>query len=93
MLERILRAEDNLMKIVDRKILEQRVEQSGWHENDKMGMDPLCLCFVPVAGTTIFGDPLILFEEMGEIFQAVTGASPENLFEAAERACQDGKGL
>ena len=57
-----------------------------------MAMDSLGLCFVPVAGTTIFGDPLILFEEMGEIFQAVTGASPENLFEAAERAYQVEKG-
>ena len=44
--------------------------------------------FVPMAGTTIFGDPLILFEEMGEIYQAVTGMDPKNLFESAERAYQ-----
>jgi aldehyde:ferredoxin oxidoreductase len=51
-------------------------------------MDSLGLCFVPVAGTTIFGDPLILFEEMGEIYQAVTGGDPGTLFESAERAYQ-----
>ena len=59
-----------------------------WHENYKIAMDSLGLCFVPIAGTTIFGDPLILFEEMGEIYQAVTGVDPENLFESAERAYQ-----
>ncbi len=57
-----------------------------WHENYKMLMDSLGLCFIPVAGTTIFGDPLILFEEMGEIYQAVTGRDPASLFESTERA-------
>ena len=62
-----------------------------WHENYKMLMDSLGLCFVPVAGTTIFGDPLILFEEMGEIYQSATGESPEHLFVSAERAYQTEK--
>ena len=57
-----------------------------------MAMDSLGLCFVPVAGTTIYGDPLILFEEMGEIYQAVTGKDPATLFESAERAYQVEKG-
>ncbi len=59
-----------------------------WHENYKMAMDSLGLCFVPVAAATIFGDPLILFGEMGVIFQAATGMSPDNLFSSAERAYQ-----
>lgn len=59
-----------------------------WHENYKMLMDSLGLCFIPVAGTTIFGDPMILFEEMGEIYQAVTGKDPQHLFASAERGCQ-----
>jgi aldehyde:ferredoxin oxidoreductase len=59
-----------------------------WHENYKMLMDSLGLCFIPVAGTTIYGDPMILFEEMGEIYQAVTGGNPGSLFESAERAYQ-----
>jgi aldehyde:ferredoxin oxidoreductase len=59
-----------------------------WHENYKMLMDSLGLCFIPVAGTTIFGDPLIMFEEMGEIYQAVTGKDPGALFNSAERAYQ-----
>jgi aldehyde:ferredoxin oxidoreductase len=63
-----------------------------WHENYKMAMDSLGLCFVAMAGTTIFGDPLILFEEMGEIYQAVTGKDPESLFASAERAYQIEKG-
>ena len=59
-----------------------------WHENYKMLMDSLGLCFIPLAGTTIFGEPLILFEEMGEIYQVVTGRDPQHLFESAERAYQ-----
>jgi aldehyde:ferredoxin oxidoreductase len=59
-----------------------------WHENYKMAMDSLGLCFIPVAGTTMYGDPMILFEEMGEIYQAVTGMDPGKLFESAERAYQ-----
>jgi aldehyde:ferredoxin oxidoreductase len=59
-----------------------------WHENYKTLMDSLGLCFVPVVGTTIFGDPLILFEQMGEIYQAVTGMDPQSLFGSAERAYQ-----
>jgi aldehyde:ferredoxin oxidoreductase len=51
-------------------------------------MDSLGLCFIPVAATTIYGDPLILIEEMGEIYQAVTGRNPKRLFESTERAYQ-----
>jgi aldehyde:ferredoxin oxidoreductase len=59
-----------------------------WHENYKMLMDCLGICFIPIVGVTVFGDPLMLFEELGEIYQAVTGESPETLFESAERAYQ-----
>jgi aldehyde:ferredoxin oxidoreductase len=59
-----------------------------WHENYKMIMDSLGLCFIPIAATTIYGDPLILVEELGEIYQAITGISPEILFKSAERAYQ-----
>jgi aldehyde:ferredoxin oxidoreductase len=59
-----------------------------WSENYKMLMDSLGLCFIPIVGVDVFGDPLVLFEEMGEIYQAVTGRSTENLFKSAERAYQ-----
>ncbi|KPJ55894.1 MAG: hypothetical protein AMJ42_06005, partial [Deltaproteobacteria bacterium DG_8] len=59
-----------------------------WHENYKMLMDCLGLCFIPIIAVTVFGDPLMLFEEMGEIYRAVTGRDPETLFESAERAYQ-----
>ena len=59
-----------------------------WHENYKMLMDCLGICFIPIVGVTVFGDPHMLFEELGEIYQAVTGESPETLFESAERAYQ-----
>jgi aldehyde:ferredoxin oxidoreductase len=59
-----------------------------WHENYKMLMDCLGLCFIPIVGVTVFGDPLMLFEELGEIYQAVTGKNPQTLFESAERAYQ-----
>ena len=91
MLERIF-GKDIPDEIIDTKSPVAKGRTVWWHENYKMAMDSLGLCFVPVAGTTIFGDPLILFEEMGEIFQAVTGSSPEPLFEAAERAYQLEKG-
>jgi aldehyde:ferredoxin oxidoreductase len=59
-----------------------------WHENYKMLMDCLGLCFVPLVGVDVFGDPHMLFEELGEIYQAVTGRDPEKLFKATERAYQ-----
>ncbi len=59
-----------------------------WQENYKMLMDSLGLCFIPVVGVDVFGEPIMLFEEMGEIYEAATGRSPENLFESAERAYQ-----
>ena len=91
MLERIF-GKDIPDEIVDTKSPVGKGRTVWWHENYKMAMDSLGLCFVPVAGTTIFGDPLILFEEMGEIFRAVTGSGPEAMFEAAERAYQVEKG-
>ena len=59
-----------------------------WSENYKMLMDALGLCFIPVVGCDVFGDPLILFEEMGAMYQAATGRTPATLFEATERAYQ-----
>jgi aldehyde:ferredoxin oxidoreductase len=59
-----------------------------WSENYKMLMDSLGICFVPMVGCDVFADPLILFEEMEEIYEAATGRKPDKLFEAAERAYQ-----
>jgi aldehyde:ferredoxin oxidoreductase len=59
-----------------------------WSENYKMLMDSLGLCFIPVVASDLFGDPLILFEEMGEIYQAATGCDPGTLFESTERSYQ-----
>lgn len=59
-----------------------------WSENYKMLMDCLGLCFIPVVDSDLFGEPIILFEEMGEIYQAITGMSPASLFTSAERAYQ-----
>jgi aldehyde:ferredoxin oxidoreductase len=87
MLERIF-GKDIPDGIADAKNPVAKGRAVWWHENYKMLMDSLGLCFVAVAGTTIFGDPLILFEEMGEIYQAVTGGDPGALFESAERAYQ-----
>jgi aldehyde:ferredoxin oxidoreductase len=36
----------------------------------------------------VYADPLILVEEMGEMYESATGRSPAKLFEAAERAYQ-----
>ena len=59
-----------------------------WSENYKMLMDSLGLCFIPIVGCDVFGDPIILFEEMGVMYQAATGKEPETLFKATERAYQ-----
>jgi aldehyde:ferredoxin oxidoreductase len=59
-----------------------------WSENYKMLMDSLGICFVPMVGCDVFADPLILFEEMEEIYEAATGRKPDQLFAAAERAYQ-----
>ena len=59
-----------------------------WSENYKTLMDSLGICFVPVVSVDVFGDPIVLFKEMGEIYEAVTGRSPEKLFEASERIYQ-----
>lgn len=90
-------ARDMLERIFGKDIPDEMVDSTSpvgkgravwWHENYKMTMDSLGLCFIPMAGTTIYGDPMILFEEMGEIYQAVTGMDPGMLFESAERAYQ-----
>jgi len=59
-----------------------------WHENLKMLIDALGICFVPTASTNLAGGPYIMFEEIGEIYQAVTGEEPRRLFESTERANQ-----
>ena len=59
-----------------------------WCENYKMLMDCMGLCFIPIVGSDVFGDPHMLFEGMGEIYQAATGRDPAMLFESAERAYQ-----
>ena len=87
MLERIF-GKDIPEEITDHNSPVAKGRVVWWHENYKMLMDSLGLCFIPVAATTIFGDPLILIEEMGEIYQAVTGRDPKRLFESTERAYQ-----
>ena len=59
-----------------------------WSENYKTLMDCLGICFVPVVSSDIFGDPYMMFEEMGEIYQVATGRDPSTLFKAAERIYQ-----
>ena len=91
MLEKIF-GKDIPDEIADSKSPVAKGRAVWWHENYKMLMDSLGLCFIPLAGTTIFGEPLILFEEMGEIYEAVTGTDPQKLFASAERACQVERG-
>jgi len=59
-----------------------------WHENYKMLLDCLGLCFVPVVAVSVTGEPHLLFEELGEFYEAATGRDPKKLFESAERAYQ-----
>ena len=59
-----------------------------WSENYKMLMDSMGICFISVIDSDLFGDPIMLFEELGEIYEAITGMSPETLFASAERAYQ-----
>jgi aldehyde:ferredoxin oxidoreductase len=87
MLERIF-GKDIPDEISDHKSPVAKGRVVWWHENFKMLIDSLGLCFIPVASTNIFGDPLILFEELGEIYQAVTGRNPATLFKATERSYQ-----
>ena len=87
MLERIF-GRDIPEEIADHKSPVAKGRVVWWHENFKTCLDSLGLCFIPIASTNIYGDPLILFEELGEIYQAVTGRDPGNLFTAAERAFQ-----
>ncbi len=87
MLERIF-GTDIPEEIADPRSTVAKGRVVWWHENYKMLMDSLGLCFIPLASTTIFGDPLILFEELGEIYHAITGKDPATLFESAERAYQ-----
>jgi aldehyde:ferredoxin oxidoreductase len=87
MLERIF-GKDVPPEIGDHKSPVAKGRAVWWHENYKMLLDSLGLCFVALAATNIYGDPLILFEELGEAYEAVTGRDPTNLFEATERAYQ-----
>jgi aldehyde:ferredoxin oxidoreductase len=87
MLERIF-GKDIPAEITDHTSPVAKGRVVWWHENYKMLMDCLGLCFIPIVGVTVFGDPHMLFEEQGEIYQAVTGRDPGKLFEAAERAYQ-----
>ena len=59
-----------------------------WSENYKSFMDSLGVCFVPVVSVDVFGDPIMLFKELGEIYEAVTGRSAQGAFEASERIYQ-----
>lgn len=59
-----------------------------WQENYKMVMDSLGICFLAVINSNVWCDPLIMIREMGEMYEAITGRDPSNLFTAAERAYQ-----
>jgi len=59
-----------------------------WQENYKMVMDCLGICFLAVINSNVWCDPLIMIDEMGEMYEAITGRDPSNLFTAAERAYQ-----
>jgi len=59
-----------------------------WSENYKMLMDSLGICFIPIVASDVFGEPLVMFEELGEIYKVATGLDPSDLFEASERAYQ-----
>jgi aldehyde:ferredoxin oxidoreductase len=87
MLERIF-GKDMPPEITDHASPKAKGRVVWWHENYKMLMDCLGICFVPIIAVTVFEDPHMLFEELGEIYQAVTGRDPETLFESAERAYQ-----
>jgi aldehyde:ferredoxin oxidoreductase len=64
-----------------------------WHENYKMIMDCLGLCFLPIINSNVWSDPLIMIKEMGEMYQTITGRDPSGLFIAAERAYQIERGF
>ncbi len=87
MIERIF-GKDIPEGITESKSPEGKGRLVWWHENYKMAMDCLGLCFIPLIGVTVFGDNGMLFEEMGEIFEAVTGQDSKRLFKCAERAYQ-----
>jgi len=59
-----------------------------WSENYKMLMDSLGICFIPIVASDVFGEPLVMFKEMGEMYRVATGLDPSHLFEASERAYQ-----
>jgi aldehyde:ferredoxin oxidoreductase len=87
MLERIF-GKDIPSEIIEHKSPVAKGRVVWWHENYKMLLDCLGVCFIPVISTTVFADPLILFEELGEIYQAVTGGDVGKLFKSTERAYQ-----
>jgi len=59
-----------------------------WQENYKMVLDSLGVCFLAVINSNVWCDPLIMMREMGEMYEAITGRDPSNLFMASERAYQ-----
>jgi aldehyde:ferredoxin oxidoreductase len=93
----IIGLQDMLERIFGKEIPEEITDHESpvakgrvvwWHENYKMLMDCLGLCFIPIVGVDVFGDPHMLFEELGEIYQAVTGREVKELFTSTERAYQ-----
>jgi aldehyde:ferredoxin oxidoreductase len=59
-----------------------------WQENYKMVLDSLGICFLAVINSNVWCDPLIMMHELGEMYEAITGRDPSNLFMAAERSYQ-----
>ena len=59
-----------------------------WQENYKMVLDSLGICFLAVINSNVWCDPLIMIRELGEMYEAITGRDPSNLFMAAERSYQ-----
>jgi aldehyde:ferredoxin oxidoreductase len=87
MLEKIF-GKDMPGEIIDHKSPVAKGRVVWWHENYKMIMDSLGICFLPIVNSTVWSDPLILTKEMGEMYQTITGQDPSGLFESAERAFQ-----
>jgi aldehyde:ferredoxin oxidoreductase len=87
MLEKIF-GKDMPDEIIDHKSPVAKGRVVWWHENYKMIMDSLGICFLPVVNSTVWSDPIILTREMGEMYQTITGRDPSGLFESAERAYQ-----
>lgn len=59
-----------------------------WQENYKLIMDSLGICFLSIINSNVWCDPLIMVREMGDMYAAITGRDPSNLFLSAERGYQ-----